>query len=67
MRIVRVFGFRLAIVAVVLVVVAAGWAVNSFRRSSARGDAKETCTRADYVNSQLKTDVCSFQGAAGGV
>jgi len=42
MRIVRVFGFRLVIVAVVLVVVAAGWAVNSFRRTSARGDAKET-------------------------
>ena len=42
MRFVRMFGFRLVIVAVVLVVMAAGWAVNSFRRSSARGDAKET-------------------------
>ena len=42
MRIVRMFGFRLVIVAVVLVVMAAGWAVNSFRRTSARGDAKET-------------------------
>jgi hypothetical protein len=42
MRILRAFGFRLVIFAVVLVVVAAGWAVNSFRRTSARGDAKET-------------------------
>ena len=42
MRIVRMFGFRLVIAAVVLVVMAAGWAVNNVRRSSARGDAKET-------------------------
>src|SRR5215212_4419811 len=42
MRIVRMFGFRLVIVAVVLVVMAVGWAVNNVRRASARGDAKET-------------------------
>src|SRR5215208_2894627 len=44
MRIVRALGFRLVIVAVVLVVVVAGWAVNSFRRSSARGDAQDTAS-----------------------
>jgi hypothetical protein len=42
MRFVRVLGFRLVIVAVVLVIVAAGWVVNSIRRSSARGDAQQT-------------------------
>src|SRR5215211_6762847 len=42
MRFVRVLGFRLVIVAVVLVVVAAGWVVNNIRRSSARGDAQQT-------------------------
>lgn len=42
MRIVRVLGFRLVIVAVVLVIVAAGWVINNVRRSSARGDAQQT-------------------------
>ena len=42
MRIFRALGFRLIIAAVVLVVLAAGWAINSVRRSSARSDAQET-------------------------
>jgi hypothetical protein len=42
MHIVRVLGFRLVIVAVVLVIMAAGWVVNNIRRSSARGDAQQT-------------------------
>lgn len=42
MRIVRALGFRLAIAAIVLVVIGAGWAINSYRRSAARANAKET-------------------------
>ena len=42
MRLVRAFGVRLAIGAIVLVVMAVGWAVNSVMRYQARGDAKET-------------------------
>jgi hypothetical protein len=36
------FGVRLVIGAIVLVVMAAGWAINSFQRYNARGDAKDT-------------------------
>jgi len=42
MRFFRALGFRLVIAAVVLVVIGAGWAINSYRRSAARADAKET-------------------------
>lgn len=42
MRIIRALGFRLAIVAVVGVVMAVGWAVNSMMRYQARGDAQKT-------------------------
>jgi hypothetical protein len=42
MRLVRAFGVRLVIGAIVLVVMAVGWAVNSVMRYQARGDAKET-------------------------
>ena len=42
MRIIRGFGFRLIIGAVVLLVMGIGWGVNSFMRSQARGDAQKT-------------------------
>jgi hypothetical protein len=42
MRLIRAFGVRLAIGAVVLVVMAVGWAVNSVMRYQARGDAQST-------------------------
>jgi len=54
MRIVRVLGFRLVIVAVVLVIVAAGWVVNNIRRSAARGDAQQTVSWF-YDDARFKT------------
>jgi hypothetical protein len=42
MRLFRALGVRLAIGAVVLVVMAVGWAVTSVQRYSARGDAEST-------------------------
>jgi hypothetical protein len=42
MRFFRALGLRLVIGAVVLVVMAVGWAVTSIQRSNARGDAEKT-------------------------
>lgn len=42
MRFIRALGFRLVIGAVVLLVMAVGWAVNGVMRSQARGDAQQT-------------------------
>ncbi|HJZ50050.1 MAG TPA: hypothetical protein VKE41_22910 [Roseiflexaceae bacterium] len=42
MRLIRAFGLRLAIGAVVLVIMAVGWAVTSVQRNAARGDAQQT-------------------------